>query len=203
MSASSGWAETYLNLFEYPIDAVLVNRLLAPDQAADGYLEGLLARQQRILAEIRSTFASLPILEAPLATEEPVGLDALSRLARQLFGERDPTAVLHVGPTQTIDRQGRGYVLRIPMPHVEVHKLELTKHGDQLYVDVGNFRREVSLPLTLATLEPGVARVRSGMLEILPGRLRRGGALRPLRSRAGVSSARAAGGAGWPSRRGL
>src|ERR687883_369377 len=108
MSAGSGWAETYLNLFEYPIDAVLVNRLLAPDQAADGYLEGLLARQQRILAEIRSTFASLPILEAPLATEEPVGLDALSRLARQLFGERDPTAGPPVGPGQKKRTPGCG-----------------------------------------------------------------------------------------------
>ena len=95
-----------------------------------------------------------------------MGLEALGVLARQVFGKRDPTAVMHLGPTQRIVRLGRGYALRIPMPNVEVDKLELTKRGDELYVDVGNFRREVPLLLTLAALEPGIARLRHGMLEI-------------------------------------
>jgi arsenite-transporting ATPase len=159
-------AETYLNLFEYPIDAVVVNRVLSPPEPGNAYLDALVARQQRTIADIRQAFTGLPLFEATQATDEPVGLPALAVLAKQVFGERDPTAVLHIGPTQRIVRHGRGYLLRIPMPNVEVEKLELTKRGDELYVDVGNFRREVPLPLTLAALEPGVARVRGGMLEI-------------------------------------
>jgi arsenite-transporting ATPase len=159
-------AETYLNLFEYPVDAVLVNRLLAPSSSGDSYLEALVARQRRTMNDIRAAFASLPLFEVPLTADEPVGLDALRRLADGVFGDRDPTEVLHVGPSQHIERHGRGYVLRIPMPNVEVDRLELTKHGNQLYVEVGTFRREIPLPLALAALEPGVARIRAGMLEI-------------------------------------
>jgi arsenite-transporting ATPase len=159
-------AETYLNLFEYPLDAVLVNRLLAPSSAGDSYLDVLVARQQRTMNEIRAAFASLPLFEVPLTAEEPVGTAALERLAEIVYQDRDPTHVLHVGPTQRIERQGRGYLLRIPMPNVEIDRLALTKHGNELYVEVGTFRREVSLPLTLSALQPGVARMRAGMLEI-------------------------------------
>jgi arsenite-transporting ATPase len=56
--------------------------------------------------------------------------------------------------------------LRIPIPNAEVSRLDLTKRGDELYVDLGNYRREISLPLTLAALEPGTARVHAGVLEI-------------------------------------
>jgi arsenite-transporting ATPase len=157
-------AETYLNLFDYPVDAVVVNRVL--DQGADGYPRPLLERQARALAGIHNAFGALPIFHAPLTVEEPIGVEALARLAEAAFGNTDPTAVLHTGATQRIERQGDGYVLRLLMPNVEVDRLALTKRGDELYVDIGNFRREVTLPLTLAALEPGTARIRSGMLEI-------------------------------------
>jgi arsenite/tail-anchored protein-transporting ATPase len=159
-------AETYLNLFEYPVDAVLVNRLLAPSSTGDSYLDALVARQRRTMQDIRAAFASLPLFEVLLTAEEPVGIDALARLAEGVFAERDPVQVLHIGPSQRIERHGDGYVLRIPMPNVEVDRLELTKRGNELYVEVGNIRREVALPLALAALEPGVARMRAGMLEI-------------------------------------
>jgi arsenite-transporting ATPase len=160
-------AETYLNLFEYPIDALFVNRLLTPSVGTDAYIQALVARQQRVLEDIQLAFPALPRFHAPLTADEPVGVQALSTLAGHVFGDRDPTEVLHVGPTQTIEpRDGGGYVLRIPMPNVEVSKLELSKRGDELYVDLGNFRREVALPLTLAALEPGEARMRAGVLEI-------------------------------------
>ncbi|HLH22095.1 MAG TPA: ArsA family ATPase [Chloroflexota bacterium] len=159
-------AETYLNLFDYPIDAVVLNRVLPAQEAAPPYLAALLTRQQALIAEIEQAFAALPILHAPLLTEEPVGQPALAALAQTIFGARDPTAVMHVGPTQRIEREGDQYVLRIVMPHVETRKLALTRRGDVLYVDIGNFRREIALPRVLAMLEPGVARLRAGMLEI-------------------------------------
>lgn len=159
-------AETYLNLFQYPVDAVVLNRVLAPPPSEDPFLAALLARQAAALTEVRRSFAALPIFEAPLVLEEPVGLAALAALGRRLFGDRDPTQVMHIGPTQAITPNDGGYLVRIPMANVEVGKLALTKHGDELYVEVGNVRREITLPHTLARLEPGVARMRNGTLEI-------------------------------------
>lgn len=163
-------AETYLNLFEYPIDAVIANRVIPADKAADMdpgmYLPSLVARQQRILSDIHTAFSTMPVYEVDLTADEPIGLDALRELARATFGDADPTAVLHVGPSQRIERDGDGYILRMPMPNVEVARLDLTKRGNELSVELGTFRREVALPLALAALEPGVARIRDGVLEI-------------------------------------
>jgi arsenite-transporting ATPase len=159
-------AETYLNLFEYPIDAVVLNRVMPAPQHEDPYFARLIARQTMAIDEIRRTFATLPLIEAPYGADEPVGIASLSSLAKQLFAERDPVDVLHVGPTLRVEETEGGFVLRIPMPNVEVARLALRKIGDELYVDVGNFRREVTLPAALVHLEPATARVREGALEI-------------------------------------
>lgn len=52
------------------------------------------------------------------------------------------------------------------MPNVEVTRLSLTKRGDELYVDVGNFRRLIPLPVALAAMRPGAARFHEGQVEI-------------------------------------
>jgi arsenite/tail-anchored protein-transporting ATPase len=159
-------AETYLNIFDYPIDAVLINRVMSEVEKGNSYLDALVARQEQIAGEIRAAFATLPVFGVDLTAEEPVGLPALARLAQHAFGELDPTGVLHVGPTQKVESSGDGYTLSIPMPNVELEKLSLMKQGDSLYVNVGTFRREIPLPWALAALEPGTARIRDGMLEI-------------------------------------
>ncbi len=159
-------AETYLNVFGYPIDAVVLNRVMRPPEPGNAFVDALVARQERVVADIRSAFAALPIFEAPLWTEEPIGVPALAELARQIFGDRDPFEVMHVGPTQRIVATDGGYLLQVPMPHVELDRVSLMKRGHALYVDVGNVRREVTLPATLAALEPGTARLRAGILEV-------------------------------------
>ena len=159
-------AETYLNMFQYPVDSVFANRILPPTDIRGTYLDALIARQSTIMDEVRRAFGSLPLHEVPLATVEPTGMARLSELARIVYSEHDPTKVMHTGPSLTIERRGETYVLSIPMPNVETDKLDLTRHGDQLYVDVGNFRRAVALPLALADLRPGLASMQRGMLEI-------------------------------------
>ncbi len=159
-------AETYLNLFEYPVDSVYVNRILSHADTAGSHLGALADRQAQVMTEVKAAFGVLPQFAVPLMADEPIGVERLSRLARLMFGERDPTEIMHSGPTQHIQHTDAGYLLSIPMPNVEPQRLELTKRGDELYVDVGNFRRELSLPLVLSDLEPGQARLREGMLEI-------------------------------------
>ncbi|HYZ15612.1 MAG TPA: TRC40/GET3/ArsA family transport-energizing ATPase [Candidatus Acidoferrum sp.] len=159
-------AETYLNIFQYPIDAVILNRLIPVEAGGTPYVDALLARQAQGVDEVQRTFPTLPLLEAPFTLVEPVGLEALAELGTLLFGERDPIVQFHAGPTMRVEKSGDGFVLRIPMPNVEITKLALRKVGDELYIDVGNVRRELMLPLALVDLEPGKARISEGALEI-------------------------------------
>jgi arsenite-transporting ATPase len=107
------------------------------------------------------------VFTTPLLATEPIGVQALSQLAKQTFGEDDPCRVMHHGPTQTITAMGEGsYLMRIPMPNVEASRLTLTKKGDELYVELGAFRRLFLLPATMAAMQPGTARIHNGDLEI-------------------------------------
>jgi arsenite-transporting ATPase len=159
-------AETYLNIFDYPVDAVIVNRLLTKAGTGHPFMDTLAARQDEILAEIQRAYATLPTFQAPWWPEEPVGSKALAEFARQLFGDRDPTEVMHVGPTQRIERRENGYLLSIRMPNVEATRLSVRKRGDSLFIDVANCRREITLPRALVPLEPAKARLKGGILEI-------------------------------------
>jgi arsenite-transporting ATPase len=163
-------AVTYLSLFGYPVDGVVVNRVL-PGVESDGkgeawvavpsqdpYLHRLQEIQARYLGEIER--------DSGWFDQEMVGLTALEALAKRLFGERDPGEVMFVGQTQTIEEEGRDFVLTLPLPHVELDKVKLKKRGDELFVSIGNFKRELLLPAVLAHREASGATFANGMLKV-------------------------------------
>src|SRR4029079_7541142 len=113
-------------------DAIVVNRIL-PGVESDGngnswvstpsqdpYLQHLQEIQARYLGEIERDFYPLPIMRSGWFDQEMVGLKALDALAARLFSERDPGDVFFVGQTQTIEEDGKDFVLSLPLPHVEL-----------------------------------------------------------------------------------
>ncbi|MDP9312949.1 MAG: TRC40/GET3/ArsA family transport-energizing ATPase [Chloroflexota bacterium] len=159
-------AATYLALYGYPVDGAVLNRVLPDDVQGEGFLQRLYAIQQGYRKEAHALFAPLPIWEAPFEARDLRGVEDLSRLGRTLFGAADPTHVFFRGATQELSKVGDEYVLRLPLPHVELNKVNMTKRGDQLFVEIGNFRRELILPLTLADREATRAVFKNGTLEV-------------------------------------
>jgi arsenite/tail-anchored protein-transporting ATPase len=159
-------AATYLALYGYPVDGVVLNRVLPDDLPADGFLGQLVASQRGYRQQAHDLFMPLPIWEAPYEPRDLRGVDDLSQLGRTLFGDRDPTDVFFRGSTQELTKEGDEYRLRLPLPHVELEKVNMVKRGDQLFVEIGNFRRELILPLVLADREATRAVFRNGVLEV-------------------------------------
>lgn len=171
-------AVTYLSLFGYPVDGVVVNRIL-PGITSDGrgeawveqpsedpYLARLQSIQARYLGEIERDFYPLPLLRAGWFDVEMVGVARLDALAARLFGEGDPGEVMFVGQAQEIIEDGDDFVLRVPLPNVELDKVRLTKRGDELYISIGNFKREFLLPTVLAQRAAGGAVFADGILTV-------------------------------------
>ncbi len=184
-------AVTYLSLFECPVDAVVVNRilpgvrtqggdasgegggtLLQDGEAAlsapsnDPYLRQLQENQARYLVEIERDFYPLPILYSGWRSEEVVGFEPLRSLADEMYGQRDPGEVMFVGQVQEIEEQGSDFVLKLPLPHIELDKIRLKKRGDELFITIGNFKREYLLPAVLAQREASGAVFAGGILRI-------------------------------------
>ena len=159
-------AETYLALFGYPIDGVICNRVIQPGNYQDAFMQEMYRNQEKLRQQIHSTFAPLPIWEAPYLAREIIGIPQLGKLAYTIFGELDPTQVFYRGPIQEITRQGDTYILRLPLPHVEMDKVLMTKKGDEMIVEIGNFKRDITLPSVLANQEAKLARFVNKALEI-------------------------------------
>ncbi len=159
-------AETYLALFGYPIDAVVCNRVIPAGKYQDTFMQDLYSNQEKLRQRIHQTFAPLPIWEAPYQSNEILGISQLGQLAETIFGDTDPTLVFHHGPIQEIIRQDDAYILRLPLPHVEMEKVLMTKKGDEMIIEIGNFKREITLPSVLANQEATVAKFVDKALEI-------------------------------------
>ncbi len=142
-------AYTYLSLFGYQTDAVIVNRIL-PEGLKDDFFRGWQKIHSKYQIEVENSFAPLPILTVPLFDAEVVGVKMLGRMADAIYGDTDPTQRLYVGNPQRIEKVGSEYVLALKLPFMEKSDIDLSRHDGELSIKVGNYRREVSLPRVLA-----------------------------------------------------
>jgi arsenite/tail-anchored protein-transporting ATPase len=156
---------TYLNLYGYLTDAVVVNRVF-PDEVADGYFAAWHAVQQDQMDLVRSAFSPVPILTAPYFDTEVVGPAMLDRLAAEVFGGHDAAAVLHDDLSQELETENGSAVLRLPIPFVEKADIGLKKIGLEVIVRVGGHKRTIILPQAMASYRPRSAQFERGALSV-------------------------------------
>jgi arsenite/tail-anchored protein-transporting ATPase len=161
---------TYLSLFGYHVDAVVVNRLL-PENVDEPFFAQWKTLQKEHLATIDEGFAPLPVLPVPWQPAEPVGLEPLRQVAAALYGGDDPTARLADGrPLRARPAPGGdGYVLEIDLPFTDRDELDLGRRGDELLVRVGPYRRAITLPDSLRSRPVTAARLDAGRLAVTFG----------------------------------
>lgn len=155
---------TYLNLYGYLTDAVIVNRVFPAE--VDGYFSGWRERQQENLEAIHDGFAPLPILQARFFDEEVGGDRMLDRLAEEVFGEHEAEAILHPELAREMEVVDDVAVLRLQIPFADRSEVDLKRVGDELIVGVGGERRTIVLPAALARQRPSAAKLEDGTLEV-------------------------------------
>ncbi len=160
-------AISYLGLFNYPVDSVIINRIL-PDSLSEGeFYQKRRELQKKYLQLIEDNFSPLPLWRAPYYSDEVVGIEALSRLATDCFGDNDPGQVFYRGALQEfIELPDGGYRLRLPISFATGGEVRLRKRGDELFITIGNFKREMILPTVLAKRKATSGVLRQGVLEI-------------------------------------
>src|SRR5690606_34392694 len=156
---------TYLSLFGYQVDAVVVNRVL-PEGLGGDWMEGWRRTQAEHLASIEDDFAPLPVLRAEHAGGEVLGVEALTRFADDLWGGTDPAERLVRSRPLQLARDGEQHVLSIELPFTDRSELDLTRTGDELSITVGPHRRHLVLPDSLRRREITSARMVGGRLQV-------------------------------------
>ena len=159
-------AHTYLQLYEYGVDAVLVNRVLPDEAGAGGYWKRYLETQAGYLEQIHTSFEPLPILQVPHLGQEVFGLDLLRQIGRGLYGDEDPAQVFYGEPTYRVTEEKGGYVLHVRLPLLDEEALDVRHFGDRLVFQIGGQRRSYLLPRFLAYYEVAATDVEGGWLRV-------------------------------------
>jgi arsenite/tail-anchored protein-transporting ATPase len=156
---------TYLNIYDFNVDAVIVNRVI-PENVTDDYFKVWKDIQRKYKTDIIESFSPIPIYYAPLFETEVVGTEMLERMAVEVFKDENPVEIKYNGRAQKVDKDGEDYILAIPMPFMDKKDLMLNQKGDQLIVNAGSIKRNITLPRTLLNFTVKKATFEDNLLKI-------------------------------------
>ncbi|MBM3163707.1 MAG: arsenic-transporting ATPase [Chlorobi bacterium] len=151
-------AHAYLSLYNISVDLVIANRIIPPE-VADPYFVYWKENQRLYRQEIIDNFSPLPVKEVPLYSREICGLEALGKLKEFLYHDEDPSQVYYHQQTFQVRQTDEGFALELHLPGIPKEQISLGKSGDELHIRIGNHRRNMVLPQSLATLQTAGAEI--------------------------------------------
>jgi len=157
---------TFFSLFGYTVDLIIVNRVL-PAAVEDPYFDRWKEIQETYLRVIKDSFSPVPIVSAPLYSQEIVGVPLLEEIALSVYGDRDPAQVYFAQRPIRIQKEDGGFVLLLHLPFVEKAEVDLSQKGEELMVKVGPLRRTILLPRVLLSRKIQGARFDKEKLRIV------------------------------------
>ena len=155
---------TYFHLYGYPTDLVVANRVL-PDDVGQ-YFRGWYEAQQRYGPLVEQTFHPVPVRRAPFFDREVVGVAMLRELGQALYGSTDPAEFFYRGNPYSVVRDGDGFVVSVELPFTTKDQISLSRHADELVIDLGTWRRTLVLPRILVDAPTESARFDESTLKI-------------------------------------
>jgi arsenite-transporting ATPase len=156
-------AYSYLCLYGLNADAVFVNQLL-PSQVTDSFFERRREVQAGILAQAKELFAPLPVLEVPLQEDVIDGLASVQSLGASIWPSGDPSEQLSPERAITIDREGEQILVSIKLPFISSKDVDLAKFENELYITIGQHRRNLVLSPETTEMQPVKAKFAEGRL---------------------------------------
>jgi len=138
-------AYTYLQLYGYNVDAIIVNRIL-PERGGGKLFKKYVTSQKKYLVEIEESFAPLPIYKVPHLGEEVFGLSLLTKIGESTYGDDDPATIFHQENPFEVKETDTGYTMNIKLNFIEESDFKLEKFGDELIISIGNRRKSIILP---------------------------------------------------------
>jgi arsenite-transporting ATPase len=158
-------AYTYLNLYGYNVDSVIVNRVM-PKELDHPYFREWKEQQEAYRKEVGELFNKIPLHEAPLFSREILGIEDLLEFGTMLFSKKDPAEILYRGRSYEVVKEKGVYYIVLRLPFVSKEEVKLHQVGEELTIQIENQRRNIFLPSFLAKLNVEKANLEEGVLKI-------------------------------------
>lgn len=163
--AESKRAYTYFSLFGFPVDAILVNKLF-PAELNTGYFQHWWQLQQDQMSVLQKSFMDTKILPIKHYDTEPIGLQILENIGRDIYGEFEPSGVLSAVNTVKFEKQDKKVILSIVLPNIDKSILDIGRKDNDLLITAGQYSRILTLPDSLAKTDIESASFEDDLLKI-------------------------------------
>lgn len=137
-------AYSYLQLYGYNVDAVIVNRIL-PD-IDNEFFNKYIKSQQHYIEEIEESFQPIPVFKVKHKGEEVFGMNLLEEMGNTIYSDKDPIEIFHLEQPLDVETTKDGYRVRLKIPFIQEEEFDLKKFGDELIIDINNRRKSLFLP---------------------------------------------------------
>lgn len=153
-------AFTYLHLYGYPVDAVILNRVVDENNF-------LYEIQKNYLERIKTSFEPLPLFKVPYYNKEILGFDNLVKLGEEIYGSEDPLKVFYRdSPFEILSIDGK-YILKLYFKNLKKDKASVFQRGEDLVIRIGNQKRHFYLPRVLTSKIAKEAIIRDNSLDVI------------------------------------
>lgn len=159
----------YLSLYNFNVDALFINRII-PDEAEEAFFDEWKKKQKSYITELEEVFGQMPIYYIKWYSEEIGGEAAISRINEDSFAKADMLGVLKQTECESFLKTANGYQLLLSVPFADKKEMDLVETATELVIKVGNFKRNIPLPLTLRKYKVSKAKFEEGKLCISFGK---------------------------------
>lgn len=155
----------YFCLYGLCIDAVIINRIF-PKGVEEEFFEIWKQTQQHYIEEAENYFSDVPIWKVNLFNDQIVGEAGLNKLGDVLYTDIDPAERFSDQRPYQFQKVDDVSQLVMQLPFLTKQEVNLSKHGDELIVTIGGFKRHVALPRSLASTKATGAKLTGKQLVI-------------------------------------
>ncbi|MCR4750116.1 MAG: ArsA family ATPase [Lachnospiraceae bacterium] len=162
----------YMNLYDFNVDGLYINRIL-PQDIGNDFFDEWLNVQKKYIEEINDTFAALPIYRIPWYEEELRGEDNILRIVKDVLTDDDIFDTRVINDREHFEQTEEGYLLRVNIPGTDKKDINLYQAATDIVIKTGNFKRNIPLPnilreyvVTGAKYEDGILNIRFGKGEV-------------------------------------
>ena len=138
----------YLNLYNFNVDGLYINRVL-PTDINNPFFDEWLGIQQQYIKELKEVFQSVLVYAIKWYDIDLNGLTSLDRVCEDALQEDDLFAVKRIIPNEVYEKTENGYLLKVYLPCVKKEEIVMHEAGRDLIVKIGNFKRAIPMPSTL------------------------------------------------------
>jgi arsenite-transporting ATPase len=138
----------YMNLYNFHVDAVFINRIL-PKDIDNAFFNEWIAIQNQYIEELESIFVHVPTYRVPWFDCDLSGISGLEKIEVNTLKDWDVFKVIETQKSEVYEKVENGYQLKLFIPTLTSSDLDMHESNSDIIIKVGNFKRNIPKPSSL------------------------------------------------------